>query len=103
MIEQHKNQFILTNDMLFTSFSRAMAMLTLDSFDEDKNWESYVWGASRTGSSPFKYGKNMTTSFLFQVCPDLQYYFDQKIDFNFSGFHRLNELEQNIIIERSLR
>ena len=103
MIEQHKNQYKLTNDMLFTSFSRAMEVLTLDQFDADKRWESYGWGASRTGSSPFKYGKNMTSTFLFQVCPDLQFYFEEKIDYNFSGFHRLNELEQNVIIERNLK
>ena len=103
MIEQHKNQYKLTNDMLFTSFSRAMEVLTLDQFDTDKRWESYGWGASRTGSSPFKYGKNMTSTFLFQVCPELQFYFEEKIDYNFSGFHRLNDLEKQVIIKRGLK
>lgn len=103
MVEQHKNQFLLAHDMSYTSFSRAMEILTLDKFDDDKRWEVYGWGASRTGSSPFKYGKNMTTTFLFQVCPDLQFYFEEKIDYNFSGFHRLNDLEKEVIIKRGLK
>ena len=103
MVEQHKNQFLLAHDMSYTSFSRAMEILTLDKFDDDKRWEVYGWGASRTGSSPFKYGKNMTTTFLFQVCPDLQFYFEEKIDYNFSGFHRLNDLEKQVIIKRGLK
>ena len=103
MVEQHKNQFLLAHDMSYTSFSRAMEILTLDKFDEDKRWEVYGWGASRTGSSPFKYGKKITTTFLFQVCPDLQFYFEEKIDYNFSGFHRLNELEKEVIIKRCLK